>query len=464
MLSNTNALEVPGLQDLTRETAANLDKLRALQGKVAGFGDDTVDALRALEAFKPAQGWSLFRRPASLVRRDTLELAQLLDDAQGSKQVARRLLFGERVSGKSVLALQAMALAYRRGWIVVHFPEAQDLVIAHTSYRPEQTSDGKTIYIQPHYTAQLLGNIVKANQRLLSNLRLSKQHQLPVPVQPNMSLDRFAELGANDPDLAWPVWQAFWSELTTPSQSDRQGMQRPPVFVGLDGVDHVMRTSAYLDFEANPIHAHDLALVRDYMALLSGKTSLPNGGMVIAAATQNNSPSTPTLDHCCDYNAAMPFIEPLTRLRDRVLEQARAGRVSVELLDMDRLLPDESTHRVARLHFEFRQKVIDHCNSNDPPEVFVRLCDRLSRDMRSVTPRWDPYAARDERVADVMETVPVQEIKGLSKEEARGLMEYYAQSGMLRTTVTDGLVSEKWTLAGSGIIGEIQKGSIGVRF
>lgn len=124
VLSNTNALEVQGLQDLT-DASANVAALEAAQGRVLGFTNESVDALRALEAFKPTQGWSLFRRPASLVRRQTVELARDIERIAAADQpvTVRKVLFGERGSGKSVLLLQSLAVAFLRGWLVLNFPE-----------------------------------------------------------------------------------------------------------------------------------------------------------------------------------------------------------------------------------------------------------------------------------------------------------------------------------------------------
>jgi hypothetical protein len=124
VLSNTNALEVTGVEDLGKENAVP-EKLAQYEGRVLGFEGDAVDRLRALEGFKPRQGWNLFRRPATLVRRETVQLAELLQRAEANKDAAvdfRRVLFGERGSGKSVLLLQAMAMAQLRGWLVLHVP------------------------------------------------------------------------------------------------------------------------------------------------------------------------------------------------------------------------------------------------------------------------------------------------------------------------------------------------------
>src|SRR5438034_2309205 len=62
VLSNTNALEVSGLQDLTVENMVD----SRLRGQVLGLPVPLLDLLRAVHAFRPPQGWRLFRRPATL--------------------------------------------------------------------------------------------------------------------------------------------------------------------------------------------------------------------------------------------------------------------------------------------------------------------------------------------------------------------------------------------------------------
>jgi small subunit ribosomal protein S29 len=76
----------------------------------------------------------------------------------------------------------------------------------------------------------------------------------------------------------------------------------------------------------------------------------------------------------------------------------------------------------------------------------------------------DPYGKKyDTRAEDKLKSVEVLKLKGLSKVEARGLMEYWAQSGLLRSRVDERLVTEKWALAGNGIVGEIERGVLRMR-
>jgi len=467
VLSNANALEVQGLQDLTRDNVSQ-EKMAAAQGKVLGFGNDTVNSLQALEGFKPTQGWRLFRRPASLVRAETVEMAGALQALQAEKKLDCHVLGGGRGSGKSVLILQTIAMAYLKGHVVIHFPEVRDMTMAYTSYHPATAADGSTIYIQPHYTAQLLQRVVNANRVRLSSLRLSKEHQLRVPVQSNISLDRFAELGANDPDLAWPVWQALWSELTAPSQPEQNGLYRPPVFVSLDGLDHAMRPTAYLDSDAKPVHAHDLALLRDFASMLSGRTQFPNGGMVLAAVSESDRVDTPTLKHFIERGVIAPHLDRLRDLRDRVrtkitslgdVKKVDATSLGDMYDEVENTVPDTFTQTYAPGYESFWKRICALGKTSRSPQKAMDVC----ADFEPKSPEWNPYLAIDQRVADAMQYANVRKVHGLSKEEARGILEYYALSGMLRNTVTDSLVSERWTLAGNGIIGEIERSTARAR-
>jgi small subunit ribosomal protein S29 len=78
-------------------------------------------------------------------------------------------------------------------------------------------------------------------------------------------------------------------------------------------------------------------------------------------------------------------------------------------------------------------------------------------------PMWNPYELVDQRVMEVLKVVDVLKLHGLDKTDARAIMEYYAASGMLRRQVDEPLVSEWWTLAGNGNIGELEKGSVRMR-
>lgn len=75
----------------------------------------------------------------------------------------------------------------------------------------------------------------------------------------------------------------------------------------------------------------------------------------------------------------------------------------------------------------------------------------------------DPWAKIDTRAYDSLQATGLVKLKGLSKDEARGLMEYWAASGVLRQRVDEKTVAENWTIAGHGIIGEIERRALRMR-
>lgn len=399
VLSNPNALSVPGLQKLTADNA-----IASEEGAVLTFDNESIDSLRAAEAFKHTQGWNLFHQPSTLVTSQTKALAEMVRGVKESKGTHREILVGDKLSGKSVLSLQSMAFALQEGWVVIHIPEgkfvkvakyvygltmfpAQEVTQGHTSYAPVRTPQGATIYTQPEYTAALLSRISKANATVLSKLTLSRQHQLPIPIQSNISLARFAELGASDPVIAPAMFSALLSELCTEST---EAHPRPPLLFSVDGAPFIFRHTGYLDSEANPVHAFDLSLIKSFIALLRGATQLPNGGIVQAVDSNSNRPTVRALD---------AHIQ-------RELERSRGST------------------------------------------AFSKVAGSM--------PFLSPYHDFDARVSQALHGVKVRDVPGISKLEARGVMEYYARSGVLRGEISEGMVGEAWTLSGGGIMGELE--------
>ncbi len=127
VLSNTNALEVPGLLKLTSETVKDAKNI----GKVVEIPGEVVDQLRAVEAFKITQAWRLFRAPSILVREETVNLAKKMEEAAAKKETNITILNGARNTGKSMLLLQAMATAFAKGWVVISIPEGTFKFLVH---------------------------------------------------------------------------------------------------------------------------------------------------------------------------------------------------------------------------------------------------------------------------------------------------------------------------------------------
>ena len=112
--------------------------------------------------------------------------------------------------------------------------------------------------------------------------------------------------------------------------------------------------------------------------------------------------------------------------------------------------------------------------SNHPPTPSFDLLTKQVRAQQngltqddSEFPLWDPYSkGADQRVYDLLrdsKNTGLTELKGLSRPESKGLLEYFAESGVFREAVTDSSVNEKWTLSGGGIVGELCKMSARIR-
>jgi small subunit ribosomal protein S29 len=103
--------------------------------------------------------------------------------------------------------------------------------------------------------------------------------------------------------------------------------------------------------------------------------------------------------------------------------------------------------------------------SHHPVSLSMELAitQSLERQNKAAVTQRDPFKKYDDRVEKSLEGAEVLKLSGLSKEEARCLMEYWAASGVLRQRVDEQSVAEKWTLAGNGIVGEIQRGALRMR-
>lgn len=235
------------------------------------------------------------------------------------------------------------------------------------------------MFSHPTYIVKLMQAIHEANREVLSKQTAGLEHiYLPISVSRNVSLATLAN-ATKEPDFAWPVFMALWNELLLPG--------RPPILFNLDGLSQIMRLSDYRSPSFDPIHSHDLGLVRLFVDALGGKTHFPNGAAIIGIMTESNKVNIKSVDDA--------------------LAQAKAAQSNMAI------------------------------------------------------PQRDPfYMKYDERVFDALKGVRVFDVQGVSKPEARTLMEYWAASGVLRSKIDERSVSEKWTLSGHGVLGEMERASL----
>ncbi|KAK1834768.1 mitochondrial ribosomal death-associated protein 3-domain-containing protein [Podospora conica] len=382
-LSNSNALPVPGLEDVQKGDLVRPENI----GLVLSIPGQVQDQLRTVEAFKPTQFWHLFRHASTLVRAETVDMAQRLEEAAVKKQTLRLIYDGPRISGKSLMLLQSMTYAFLNDWIVINVPEALELTTGMTEYAPIPNTE-PTQYMQNNYCLDLLRAIKASNEKLLARLTTAHSHpELPQNIPVNSTLLQLIN-AAKEPEGAWLVFNALWKELMQP-----RGQLRPPVLFCLDGLNHVMRVSDYRSASFELIHSHDLALVRLFVDALRGAASFPGGGAVVSATSRNNVPANPSMELALQRRLALQ----------------RPGAPA--------------------------------------PERDLYFRDYDERVLKAI-PEAGPA------------TVHVRQLAGLTKAEARSLLWYYDQSGLLKQKLDEATVAEKWTLGGHGIVGEMEKASL----
>mgnify|MGYP005988620833 FL=1 len=76
-------------------------------------------------------------------------------------------------------------------------------------------------------------------------------------------------------------------------------------------------------------------------------------------------------------------------------------------------------------------------------------------------PKPQPYErGYDNRVYDAIKNARILRLEGATQDEVRALMEYWGASGLVRSVLNSQVVAEKWSLAGHGNIGELERASL----
>jgi small subunit ribosomal protein S29 len=103
------------------------------------------------------------------------------------------------------------------------------------------------------------------------------------------------------------------------------------------------------------------------------------------------------------------------------------------------------------------------CRSNSPRSrsIDFALAKAAARAAGTEEPKPESYERKyDARVDEALKSVDVLQLEGISVDEARAVIEYWAASGVLKAKVTEREVSEKWTVAGSGNFGEMERATL----
>lgn len=272
---------------------------------------------------------------------------------------------------------------------------AWNLVNGTTAYAPVPNSQ-PVKYFQKNATAELLKRIAEGNKEVLSKLYISRLH--PNIKDPGLSLFEMANIGIQQPDLSWSIFRSLWSELTaTGAATDTKAAKGTKPFT------------------ARP----PLLVTVDNLAHWMTETSY------------RSAEYKPI--HAHDFTIAEHFLslmrmEPKTALPNGGLAlYATSASNSLRLPSLELGIKQVAA----------RQAGINP-SSPDYPVLYGKLDDRVVSFFAQ---------AKD---------TGYLELSGLGKDEAAGLLQYYAKSGLLRDRVDGRLVGEKWSLSSGGVVGELE--------
>lgn len=216
------------------------------------------------------------------------------------------------------------------------FP-GQDLTTAATDYAPIPDTNPQ-LWMQSAYALNLMKKILLANRSVLENIYTTRSYEsFTNPVAEGASLVTLIE-SAREQDQAWPVFSALWHELVQ-VKADGDGTPRPPVLLALDGLSFIMRVSDYRSQTFEPIHSHDLAIVRMFVDVLSGRQPLSNGGAAIAATCRSNAARNPSMELAIarqiarQRSAELPPRDPYCRKYDERVDAALED-TGIEAIDV----------------------------------------------------------------------------------------------------------------------------------
>lgn len=321
------------------------------------------------------------------------------------------------------------------------------------------------MYSHSAYTATLLSRIRDANLAVLDGLKVSQSYPgLRGRVTDGIALSELCEIGAIDPSAASAVFTILMEELTKPSSEQ---YPRPQLMFTMDGLPFTMQDTKYRSPSYEHIPAHHFQLVRFFHDVLSGKRALPNGGAVLAATSATNSPKTHDVEYAIstlEYSQQWESLLP-TKFESR----AHDPELNQELLRLSMSAQNE-TKGVPTPDLYSEAEDIAH-------EQFVRHIPppSMSKYLHTARVLFDPFYKYNTHVLDVFgvpkngdppdrrqQHIHIQRLAGLSKAESKGILEYWTSSGMAgRAVVNEATVSAAWTMAGSGMIGLMEKGVLG---
>ena len=259
----------------------------------------------------------------------------------------------------------------------------------------EGSQPEEQLYNQSHLAQALLKRAAYANETVLSTLKLNhiEEHLKDYPKLRIKPNATLRDIALIGTEDATLAVSAW--KVFWKELNTAGNNPRPPLLIAVDGADHWFGLTKYRNAEFKLIHAQQFTLIKQLTDLLF------------------SSPQTPA---------------PL--LNGGLILFTTSGS-----------------------------------NSPNFPS-FEALIEQIQATKQGISPKspdfplQDPYSKPDTRVTSLLERaagVNVLDVNGTSKFESKGILEYFAKSGLLQKPLSERLVQDYRQLSAGGIIGELAK-------
>jgi small subunit ribosomal protein S29 len=255
-------------------------------------------------------------------------------------------------------------------------------------------------YAQNSLIADIIQRTIEANKQQFFAMKLSRTYDIPVRNEPNMTLYEFGRIATLNSDLAWPIFRALWHEINLQNSPTTDAFGKRPPI--LLCVDNISHLFGRTKYQVLNKEG-DLSSIHSYDLVLPK--------LVIDCITGNESFGNGGIALGATSGTDKVTCHPLD--------------VGIKLAESRLKNPDSPA---------------------------------------SLSDIWNPYDRIDRRVLDSMMNLDVLELAGVSKDEARQIIEYWAYNGLVRERVEGNWVSDRWTMSGGGLIGELEKAVVHMRF
>lgn len=302
---------------------------------IAAWSRRTWDALQYQQFGLPkslAKQFASESRPRTLIRPQTLEVLDMLDNARStsSSSALTNTLFNAPVGyGISTLMLQAFSYALESSWLVIYLPRSLTFV---DSSSPYAYSEKHKVYLQPDLTKRILQCILNVNKDRLNKIvledgpftlagrggKIEKGTQLASIIQQGLQSDI-------SPDDLQTVFEIVFRTVVQ--------QREIPVLLAVDGVQGLFSKTLYRDPDYRQLESYELAVPRTLQASLRTTGTGSFGGIQLGKSLTAMSLSNTKWPIPDEMRAALPDLKsalhPYAKLNEEMLSIVKECELKV---------------------------------------------------------------------------------------------------------------------------------------